>query len=291
MRVLKRLIIFCFLIIHAAFTWGQDGFIKGSPELAYWKIGNKKEVVIVLHGGPAAAHNYLRPEWDQLSKAAQVIYYDQRGCGKSEKATCYSWREHVEDLKRVINTVANGKRVILAGSSWGYRLALLYAYTYPEDVKAMILSGTVKWRGGVKEPKDCALYAPDTKWNPNDYREDTVIFSSFNFYQPPLKDSSQLKTGRKEKFFEGNNYSFQYTMNSLQEAPALQQLAKINTRILVFQAVGCQQNINKDAAHELIGVLPNLEVYPIKDACHDPWYTHTEEFFKKCNEFIKKVKA
>jgi hypothetical protein len=49
-------------------SWAQDGFIDGSPALAYWQIGKKKEVVIVLSGEPAAQHEYLRPEFDALKK-------------------------------------------------------------------------------------------------------------------------------------------------------------------------------------------------------------------------------
>ncbi|MCU7551177.1 alpha/beta hydrolase [Chitinophagaceae bacterium LB-8] len=270
--------------MYAAFAWGQDGFIKGSPELAYWKIGNKKEVVIVLHGGPSAAHNYLRPEWDQLSKAAQVVYYDQRGCGKSQKAACYSWREHVEDLKRVINAFSKGKRVILAGSSWGSMLAFLYAYTYPDDVKAMILSGTVTWRGQNMTTRDCSVYKPS---NINPERDnDSTTFMSFIRYRTYSDTSSYTDLN---KTLEVHSFNRRFTEASLIDAPKLNDLRKIQEPVLIFQGTGnCTGH--QDAAKQFIGMLSNLEVYPIKDACHDPWYTHTEEFFKKCNEFIKKVR-
>lgn len=39
--------------------------------------------VIVLHGGPDFDHGYLLPELDRLSDAFRLIYYDQRGRGKS----------------------------------------------------------------------------------------------------------------------------------------------------------------------------------------------------------------
>src|SRR5262245_6697695 len=39
--------------------------------------------VIVLHGGPDFDHSYLLPELDQLGDAFRLIYYDQRGRGKS----------------------------------------------------------------------------------------------------------------------------------------------------------------------------------------------------------------
>ena len=74
------------LITLSINSFAQDGFIPGKPALAYWSVGNKAETVIMLHGGPAAAHKYLRPEFDALKKVAKVIYYDQRGCGASDTA-------------------------------------------------------------------------------------------------------------------------------------------------------------------------------------------------------------
>ena len=39
--------------------------------------------VVVLHGGPGASHDYLRPGFDVLAERHSLIYYDQRGGGQS----------------------------------------------------------------------------------------------------------------------------------------------------------------------------------------------------------------
>ena len=117
---------------HAAYS--QDGYLSGETALAYWQIGDKADVIIVLHGGPSVQHQYLRTEFDALSEVGMVIYYDQRGCGKSKDAGSYVWQERVKDLKRVVNTVSKGKKVILAGSSCGSLLAMAYTYSHLEYV-------------------------------------------------------------------------------------------------------------------------------------------------------------
>jgi pimeloyl-ACP methyl ester carboxylesterase len=38
--------------------------------------------VVVLHGGPGASHDYLRPGFDLLAEGHTLIYYDQRGGGQ-----------------------------------------------------------------------------------------------------------------------------------------------------------------------------------------------------------------
>ena len=150
MKLTFLLITINFLIINC---YSQNGFIKGNPNLAFWEIGNKNEIVIVLHGGPSVAHNYLRPEFDSFKSIAKVIYYDQRGCGKSGNADEYRWQDHVSDLRRVKNHFSKDKKVVLAGSSWGSILAILYAYSFPEDIKGLILSGTVRWMGKEEDPE------------------------------------------------------------------------------------------------------------------------------------------
>jgi pimeloyl-ACP methyl ester carboxylesterase len=39
--------------------------------------------IIILHGGPDYDHTYLLPDLDRLSDSFRLIYYDQRGRGKS----------------------------------------------------------------------------------------------------------------------------------------------------------------------------------------------------------------
>lgn len=119
---------------------------SGEPFLYVTSAGEGDEVVVVLHGGPGISHDYLRPEWDRLSgPERRVVYYDQRGCGRSGEAAPYGWREDVADLARVIEQESPDAPVILAGSSWGSWLALLYAMEHPDDVAAIVLSGTPPW--------------------------------------------------------------------------------------------------------------------------------------------------
>jgi len=40
-------------------------------------------LIVVLHGGPDFDHTYLLPDMDRLADSFRLIYYDQRGRGKS----------------------------------------------------------------------------------------------------------------------------------------------------------------------------------------------------------------
>lgn len=96
--------------------------------------------VIVLHGGPGADHGYLLPGFDTLALGRELVYYDQRGGGRSPVArdVPVGWREHVADLEALRQLWALDRLIIL-GYSWGGLLAQLYATEHPDRVERLAL--------------------------------------------------------------------------------------------------------------------------------------------------------
>src|SRR6188472_1717133 len=104
--------------------------------------------VVVLHGGPGAHHDYLLPGFDALALEHTLIYYDQRGGGRSpvSRDVPVGWREHVADLE-ALREIWGIERLTIAGYSWGGLLALLYATEHPERVARLALvSPAPAWR-------------------------------------------------------------------------------------------------------------------------------------------------
>lgn len=105
--------------------------------------------VVVLHGGPGAHHDYLLPGFDRLATGRTLIYYDQRGGGRSPvpRDVPVGWREQVGDLEG-LRGLWGLERLTLAGYSWGGLLALLYALEHPGRVDRLALvSCAPVWRG------------------------------------------------------------------------------------------------------------------------------------------------
>ena len=108
---------------------------------------------VVLHGGPGAHHDYLRPGFDRLARRRTLIYYDQRGGGRSpvSRETPVGWREHVEDLE-ALRGLWRVERLAVAGYSWGALLALLYALEHPDRVDRLgLVSPAPVWLGARAE--------------------------------------------------------------------------------------------------------------------------------------------
>jgi proline iminopeptidase len=103
---------------------------------------------VVLHGGPGAHHDYLLPGFDSLATGRTLIYYDQRGGGRSPvpRDVPVGWREQVADLES-LRQVWGLERLSIAGYSWGALLALLYATEHPGRVSRLALvSPAPAWR-------------------------------------------------------------------------------------------------------------------------------------------------
>ena len=107
-----------------------SGFTRSTATPLYWCSYGPEGAprLLVLHGGPGADHAYLLPQLLELAADFELIFYDQRGGGRSREATPsrVTWQVQVEDLARVVREFAV-EPLTLVGYSWGGLLALLYA--------------------------------------------------------------------------------------------------------------------------------------------------------------------
>ena len=97
--------------------------------------------IVVLHGGPDFDHSYLLPDMDRLADAYRLVYYDQRGRGRSGdgvSAEDVTLASDVADLDAVRAHFELATTAVL-GHSWGTVLALEYALRHPERVSHLIL--------------------------------------------------------------------------------------------------------------------------------------------------------
>ena len=111
------------------------------PVSLYARAVGEGQPVIVLHGGPDFDHSYLLPDLDRFKDRFRLIYYDQRGRGRSANGVSpdeVTLGSDVEDIDRVRQHFGLDAPVLL-GHSWGTVLALEYALRYPTRVSRLIL--------------------------------------------------------------------------------------------------------------------------------------------------------
>lgn len=102
------------------------------------------EAIVFLHGGPGSEHRFFLPHVLPLSQKFKLVFYDQRGCGKSEPSinNQYSMEDEVKALE-LLRKELKLEKINLFGESWGSMLALLYATTYPERVNKILLTAAI----------------------------------------------------------------------------------------------------------------------------------------------------
>ncbi len=111
----------------------------------WWmRVGSgPKTPLLLLHGGPGAAHNYLLP-LKVLADERPVIFYDQLGCGRSDipqDPALYTIGRFVEEID-ALRKALDLDRIVLFGHSWGSQLAIEYFVTRGgRDVESLVLGG------------------------------------------------------------------------------------------------------------------------------------------------------
>jgi pimeloyl-ACP methyl ester carboxylesterase len=150
---------------------GPDGELVSSSiaEIAYRRLGGLDQWVmirgesvanpplILLHGGPGVSETaFFRHFNAPLEKAFTVVYWDQRGAGKSFDRniprSSMTVEQFISDLDELVDVVCKrlGKtKVAIFGHSWGSALGVLYAARFPDKVVAYAGSGQIgDWAAG-----------------------------------------------------------------------------------------------------------------------------------------------
>jgi len=132
----------------------QEGYISVTGgKIRYKVLGKNKNgiPILVLHGGPGASYDYLEP-LAELADERPVVFYDQLGCGNSDKpddTSLWTIERFVDELHQVRKALGL-KKVHIIGQSWGTSLAVDYLLTKdPKGVVSLVLSGpflsTSRW--------------------------------------------------------------------------------------------------------------------------------------------------
>jgi proline iminopeptidase len=111
----------------------------GGAQIFYQLVGSGDDTVVVVHGGPGAGINDSRPDLEPLAKDRVVIFYDQRGGGRSELPdTMLLGPGHfVGDLEAVRQHFGLEKMNLVA-QSFGAIVVAEYLRAHPHRVARMV---------------------------------------------------------------------------------------------------------------------------------------------------------
>jgi proline iminopeptidase len=125
-------------------TVPDEGYIDVDGGKVWYQVINGRSSgtpLICLHGGPGYPHDYLEP-LAGLADARPVIFYDQLGCGNSERpsdARLWILDRFVVELRQVVAAL-HLERVHILGHSWGSMPLMDYALTRAPELAGLILA-------------------------------------------------------------------------------------------------------------------------------------------------------
>lgn len=119
---------------------------KGTFRVWTKRVGNNPRVkVLLLHGGPAATHEYFEAFDSYLPRAGyEYYYYDQLGSAYSDQPkepSLWEIPRFVDEVEQVRTALGLTKdNFYLLGQSWGGILATEYALAHQDSLKGLIVS-------------------------------------------------------------------------------------------------------------------------------------------------------
>jgi proline iminopeptidase len=152
-------------------------------------------VLLWLHGGPGGAERPLFRYFNgDLEKHFVVVYWDQRGAGRSSDPKADPHRltiaQHLADLDSVVDHLRESlgqNKLVLMGHSWGAALGLLYGQAYPDKVSAFIgLNPLIATLKGQQAEYDFVCEEASRR------KDDKVLARLEEIGPPPFKNGRQV---------------------------------------------------------------------------------------------------
>ena len=250
----------------------------------YYEIHGEGEPVLFGNGVFSNTEGWVH-QLPVFSKEYQVILYDMRGQGQSEKPESpYSFEIHAEDQKALLEDLGISK-VHHVGISYGGELGLVFALKYPEMLRSLVVCSSVSqvntllremcllWRYA------CELADPDL------FYHSTV---PLNFGELFIRENKDVLELARERYTQLDYPPLVRLIDAFLDLDITDKLSKVQTPTCI---IGGEMDILKPPypysriIHE---GLPNSEIVIVRDAGHAVTFDKPEEFNSIVLGFLRK---
>ncbi|MCC5908100.1 MAG: alpha/beta fold hydrolase [Balneolaceae bacterium] len=289
----------------------SEGIIqsKDGVELYYQVQGTGLDTLMMLHGGPGLNIDYMAPDLERLEESFTLIYYDQRGSGRSalvSEPELLTVDDHVADIEAV-RKYFGLEKLSLFGHSWGALLASYYALEYPGNLSKMVFASP----GPPRLTPYMQLLRPNIMaWMDSSFitkveqlieaRQDTSINAITSceafweiFIRGYFADPHDMETIRSMKgsFCSGSESALRnggivslYTWESMGEFDLRDKLHDIHIPVLIIS--GTEDIFPEESMCEWKAAYPDSHLVLLERAGHYPQVERPDEFFKSVKEFL-----
>ena len=263
--------------------------------------------VVILHGGPGAAHDYLEPVADLANMTGRpCVLYDQIGCGRSQHlpdAPAQFWTVELfsRELAALTEHLGIEERYHVLGQSWGGMLAMEHALLHPPGLRSLVIANAPAsvelWLNEAnrlrsllpREVQDTLTrHEQAGTTDSQEYEEAVMVFYRRHLCRIPFPD------GLKRTFSQlAEDPTVYHTMNGPSEFHVVGTLKGWNitphlgdVRVPVFVISGEHDEATPTVVRPLVEALPDSRWELLEGASHSPHLEQPGRFLRLVETFL-----
>ena len=274
----------------------------------YRALGEGGIPLLCLHGGPGMSHDYIASLGD-LADERRVIFYDQLGCGRSDRpddASLWTLDRSVAEVAAVREALGL-ERMHLFGNSWGGWLAMQYTLDRQPSLESLIISSSPpSVERAVREMNDLRAQLPDDVQRVLADHEARSFFECpeytaavMVFYKRHLCRLEAWPEGVEQAMGPGFGAGPYLTMwgpsefgpvtGNLDGWDITHRLAEITVPTLV--TVGRHDEMRPDHMAVLADGIPNGELVVFEESSHMAFVEERDAYVATVRRFLERVEA
>ena len=240
-------------------------------QIAYATVGDGPPIVKAPNWLTHLEYEWQNPVWrhwwQELARDHQVIRFDQRGCGLSDRnVEDLSFEAWVKDLETVVD--ASGvDRFALLGISQGGAAAIEYAARHPDRVTHLVLCGayTRGWakRGQALKEHEAVLTLMREGWG----RDTPVYRQLFTLIFMPDATAEQVQWFNELQRISTSAENATRIRTASGQIDVLGRLREVSVPTLVLHARG-DQRVPFDEGRQLASLIPNARFVALESRNH-----------------------
>lgn len=283
----------------------SEGYITVNGVAHFYRAIGRGQPFVVLHGGPGMWHDELLPFFDDLAREHQVIFYDQRGNGRSLMAEITRENFTVDWLVSDLDELRNAwgfDRINIVGHSWGGLLGMYYASRHPDRVIRLILVDAAPVNTDLLMRSYRALVSrfPDGEWE----RLEAMYESDAYLAGDPASHNAAMRLSEgptfhipaaREQYFDLVAFDSTTARNMVaisepariikQNVTVQDDLGNISCPTLIVH--GTEDFIVPEAPELARELIPDARLVLIPDSGHCPFIEQPEAFGQALRTFIE----
>lgn len=262
---------------------------NGDINIAYQVVGDGPVDVVLVFGFISHVElmwTGMTPFLERLASFSRLIVFDKRGVGMSdpvEEAPIFE--ERMDDLRAVMDA-AGSQEAIIVGLSEGAAMAALFAATYPERTRGLVLYGAA-----IR-----ATWAPDYPWPPprDALIEAGAMFiapfwgqgASIEIFSPSIQDVPWARefTAKMERTAASPRMA-QRLFEMFMDIDVRDALPAISSPTLVIHRRG-DRVVNIRAARWVAEQIPQARLVEMEGIDHNAWVGDSGAFLDEIETFV-----